>query len=257
MLLYSVDHTQSLRQNLQNLKDPKTPLRQAFPDFDVPSNDLLDWGTERLSSNRPWTLQEQEAALLLFARTSLLPAKQDLACALHLSFEEIVALTSYTTDDFKLMNRSLRNGSASVAQLLFRDVINGALDKFPVYTGWVKRGLHLSPEDLQKYIKGGEITFTAFTSTTANMNLTGFEMKNRFIIYSRTGRDISQFSGSAGESEVLFKSGTRFRVLDVRNNVSIGEGASARTAETQITLEELTSETEFQAPFGYPEFLFK
>jgi hypothetical protein len=74
----------------------------------------------------------------------------------------------------------------------------------------------IGKDHLKDYVPGAVIEFKGFTSTTKSFSHIRL-MKNyyHFRIQGRkAGRDIEMISGIDGEREVLFKAGTKFRVLD-------------------------------------------
>ncbi|WP_280448515.1 ADP-ribosyltransferase [Nocardia brasiliensis] len=112
------------------------------------------------------------------------------------------------------INGALRSGEKlTPAQQAQVDELNGVLDKLPKYDGPVTRRTDLSVEELAKYQKGSEVTEDAFTSSSA----TPAAAKDRpveFRIWSTDGRYIGHHSTAPQELEVLFKSGTPFKVTD-------------------------------------------
>ena len=99
----------------------------------------------------------------------------------------------------------------------------------------VKRGTDLPQTVLETFQLGNEITFDAFTSTTRDLSLDVYESKYRMIIRSKTGRDISTLTPYPYEREVLFKAGSKFKVIRVTPDV-IHSGVNAKM---EFELEEL------------------
>lgn len=79
------------------------------------------------------------------------------------------------------------------------------------HEGPVFRGTILTPEQISRYEKNRIVTEAAFTSTSTDPRK-AFPGNVRFLIDSRTGRDVSAYSG-APEAEVLFDRDTVFEVL--------------------------------------------
>jgi hypothetical protein len=148
---------------------------------------------------------------------------------------EGLALFNYGTEAYKSINPALWSATPSPHALAYRDFMNQALDKLPPFAGTVKRGVRLTTKDLDGMTVGKEIVFRAFTSCTADMNLDEFESDDRLIIHSRNGRDISQLTSHPNEREVLFKAGSRYKVLRRTENVV----SAGKTAAFEIELEEL------------------
>jgi len=89
--------------------------------------------------------------------------------------------------------------------------LNSALSKFPNYQGFVKRGTELPADVLGQHTKGAVVTYDSFTSTSTGP---GHYNIHDFMIFSRTGKPIMSLSKFDDEKEVLFLSGTQFKVLD-------------------------------------------
>ena len=78
------------------------------------------------------------------------------------------------------------------------------------------RCVNLEDADLKEYVPGKVMTWTQFSSSSKNEHLLQtFKIRNtRMIIYSLTGRDISNFSCYAGEREILFLPYAHFIVFE-------------------------------------------
>lgn len=131
------------------------------------------------------------------------------------------ALLDYSTSGGRELNAAIRNGRVEGSDALqFRvDNVNEALSKLPDHRGVVSRRVDSSempPEVLAKYQPNTTITEDAFTSTSAAENGTPFAGDVEFQIFSKTGKDISQYANPtvAHEQEVLFRSGTKFDVTE-------------------------------------------
>jgi hypothetical protein len=95
------------------------------------------------------------------------------------------------------------------------NTLNNALTKLPKHVGKVTRGTRLYDEALERYIKyakSGEVFEEPFFISTAADEKGAFKRNVKFYINSKTGADISQL-GLSHEYEVLFRTGTRFRVV--------------------------------------------
>ena len=97
------------------------------------------------------------------------------------------------------------------------EVLNEALAKLPKYEGFVMRGTNLPVSIRNQHQQGATVVYDAFTSTSTSH---GFSGQDQFLIYSKTGRPVMSISSISGEEEVLFQSGTRFRIISVRNEGS-------------------------------------
>ena len=66
------------------------------------------------------------------------------------------------------------------------------------------------------YVPGRTVTWAAFSSSSRREDA-AYRRNTRFIILGRHGKDISPYSATPGEDEVLFRSGTRVRVVSRRS----------------------------------------
>jgi hypothetical protein len=172
---------------------------------------------------------------ILVAMAQIIPF--DSGVVQHLCSIERVGIFSYTTEDYRFINPLLRDQSPSSSAIKYRNALNAVLDKLPAYHGTVKRGLKLTSDELARYTVGFETTFPSFTSTTSDLSLTRFENIHRMIIHSETGRDMSTISANPHEKEVLFKAGSRFKVLRRSQNVEL----NGSTASEEIELQEVNA----------------
>ena len=149
----------------------------------------------------------------------------------NLTLDEAVSLRDYTANGFITLNSALRNGHRSFKTVTMASFINQALKKLPDYKGNVIRTLSHLPENiLNTYQVGEVVTERGFISSSFGFNVDnigGYPYK--FIIRSKHGKKIHKISTMDVEKEVLFKSGTQFRVI----NREVVNG------EIRITMEEL------------------
>lgn len=129
-----------------------------------------------------------------------------------LSYIEKTALGDYSDSYYLCMNAYLRQKDVKSPALdAYIKLVNDALDRLPNYEGVVVRGSDLPPKIAELHKKGNTVIYDGFTSTSTE---SGFGGKDRFVIISKTGKPIMGLSYHEGENEVLFKSGTKFEVLD-------------------------------------------
>jgi hypothetical protein len=128
--------------------------------------------------------------------------------------DEIMAVYLYTTSAYYDINAHLRKGRGSEIQA-YLDTAKIALNRLPPYSGTTFRGASLPQDALDLHQVGNIIQYPAFLSTS---RLNPFGGKQRISILSKTGRDISEFSNSKAESEVLFHPGSKFKVLERKLN---------------------------------------
>ncbi|NBQ92182.1 MAG: hypothetical protein EBT96_12560, partial [Betaproteobacteria bacterium] len=142
---------------------------------------------------------------------------------------EQTAIHDYTTVGgtvcFREINGWLRNPKG---KLLHADVvkkkvalIKSGLAKLPDHQGEVYRGTHLTKEQLEAYSVGKKLVEAAFTSTSrsikmgqsyADLGTDGDGVHVLFVIESKHGKSIENYSAFRAEQEVLFTAGTAFEV---------------------------------------------
>jgi hypothetical protein len=74
----------------------------------------------------------------------------------------------------------------------------------------------VSPEISKLYQPGKVFVEQGFMSTSKDSSTWSGDLQ--FVIKSKTGRDIQKISSHPGEAEVLFKSGTRFKIAAREGN---------------------------------------
>ncbi|QIS18925.1 ADP-ribosyltransferase domain-containing protein [Nocardia terpenica] len=127
-----------------------------------------------------------------------------------LTRDETAAVSSYTGDPRDL-NKALRAGHTTPEQRKHTNELSAALKKLPAYKGPVFRGTNLPADALTQYQPGKTITEKAFTNTSKIEK--GVNSGTvRFHIMSETGRDVSKYSKTPWEQQVVFPPGTRFKV---------------------------------------------
>lgn len=130
--------------------------------------------------------------------------------------EEAASIIAYSGSHYAPLNAALREGVTTVGQYKFMKSLNHALDKLPPYTKTTTRKASLTPQQFALYKPGMVVEERGFTSSSKKKSV--WSGSYYYTIHGKTGRDISMLSGSPGEAEVLFKSGTRFAVKSVSGN---------------------------------------
>ena len=134
-----------------------------------------------------------------------------------LTHEEERAINSYIGAASYIINEKLRNGIP--LDNMEREIANNldsALEKLPTYEGEVTRSFFFTKtEDLDffsKLVKNRGYQVAAYTSTTASV----YDPKDsvRFIIHSKSGRDMRRYNES--EQEILFARNTKFGLKDLK-----------------------------------------
>jgi SPP1 gp7 family putative phage head morphogenesis protein len=139
----------------------------------------------------------------------------------ELNQDEATTIYGYSNSSYHNINAFLRQTGKVFDDVqtkylqAFNQVLNTALDKIKTpFKGVVYRGTGLTEKQLAKYVKGKTITEFGFTSTSYSRD-EAFAGNTIFIIKSKSGKLIAEISGHKTEQEVLFKSGTKFKVIDV------------------------------------------
>jgi hypothetical protein len=96
--------------------------------------------------------------------------------------------------------------------------LQNAIASAPVFQGTVYRGTTLTTDQVSRYQAGQRVVEQAFMSASANP-AKEFGGNTRFVIESRTGRNIASASRSPGEAEVLYGHSQPF---DVVSNKIVG-----------------------------------
>lgn len=130
--------------------------------------------------------------------------------------EEAVSIVAYTGSHYAKLNDEIRSGTMTVDQYKFMKSLNAGLERLPAHTGTTFRKANLTPEQASVYKKGMIAEERAFMSTSKNQGT--WSGSHTFEIHGKNGRDVSKLSQHPSEAEVLFKSGTRFLVKDVKGS---------------------------------------
>nr|DAW37308.1 MAG TPA: Minor capsid component [Caudoviricetes sp.] len=145
-------------------------------------------------------------------------AKDDVALSFvkerNLSKPEAVILREYTGHSAQQINAELRSNKPSLKALSFARILNRALNKLPSYKGNVWRDVDLPEKALAAYSVGEVVTEKGFVSSSRD-EFERFDSArpHRLLIHSKNGKVIEKISVLPLEYEVLFRSGTKFKVL--------------------------------------------
>lgn len=129
---------------------------------------------------------------------------------------EAAHIIAYSGSHYRPVNAQLREGVMTEQQWGFAKALNNALDKLPAYDGVTYRKATIEEQFAKNYKAGMIVEERGFTSSSKNSSVWSGSLQ--FEIHGKNGRDISKLSSSPGESEVLFKSGSRFRVTSRAGN---------------------------------------
>ncbi|MCD2256419.1 minor capsid protein [Agrilactobacillus fermenti] len=153
-----------------------------------------------------------------------LPAHPNCRCSLAAWYEPVIltedeqaAITRYISPDAYVLNDTFRRGlELTNTQKKWVNNLDAALNKLPPYKAKkLYRSITLSSSQIQEFISqyeiGAQIKFDQYVSSSKGIYDPDDTV--RIILNdSKTGRDISYWNPS--ESEVLFKRGTIFKVID-------------------------------------------
>ncbi len=213
---YCEEKVQSSIQDLEKVSGAIFPFSRDFCEAITLCNISMGQGDINQKEIEEMSLYEicKDAFVLYDRSNEVLAFRRNGNCGL--SPEEQASLDFYVNMGYKCMNNYLRNPVQDLVALeIYKEKLNSALDKFPNYIGVVTRGATM-PSEVRKLHKiDSVVTYPAFTSTSTS---TAFSGKDIFYIFSRTGKPIMN-QGLDEENEVLFKSGTQFKVVSVFNKM--------------------------------------
>lgn len=168
---------------------------------------------EKSFNNLAQLIGVQNAKAAFIHSKKLLPLAGEYKNLLKAS--EAAHILAYTGSGYREVNKALRNGVVDQNQYTHVKHLNRALDKLPAYKGEVTRRVPFDTNTMMKidqlYPVGMIREERGFTSTSKDTDKwTGNVV---FKIMSKSaGKDISRMSLHSNEQEVLFKSGTYFKV---------------------------------------------
>jgi hypothetical protein len=145
------------------------------------------------------------------------------------TIDELTAIKVYTSDGarngskiYELLNTQLRGNSLDEFNKGLNELLKSALGKLSPYKGSeVFRGVSGAEADLAKSWKVGEdIAFKDFKSSSVNESVAQTFMEKKggdvmFEISNPKGYNICDVSCIPGEAEILFKSGSQFKVKEL------------------------------------------
>ena len=155
----------------------------------------------------------------------------------NLTIYEKAIIYNYSDFGYEKVNEILRKSEGKIRSD-YAELLDKCLDKLPDFEGLVYRCVDLTNLELEIYADCNKedkpVVEHSFISTSKSvLTANAFGKNTRFVIYSKTGKEIEKFAkfgidNSSNEKEVLFKSGRTFNVLEVTKEGSY----------TLITLEE-------------------
>ncbi len=155
---------------------------------------------------------------IMYAQEFMTAPAPETVC--YLNKKEYFAIRTYTGSFYRQLNEALRNHNKEALKKyrIFIKFLDAGLKKLKPYTDFVKRGSSFPVELVKNHVKGAEINFESFTSTSIR---SGFGGNIRYVFLSQGCRYVAPFSKYVGEEEVLCPAGTIFKVL-FRNEVPGG-----------------------------------
>ncbi|MCK6600161.1 MAG: ADP-ribosyltransferase [Bdellovibrionaceae bacterium] len=155
---------------------------------------------------------------------------------------EYSAIRYYTGHGYGAINTALRSQNKDTYEKyqMLSKVTNRGLYKIKPYIGFVRRGTYLpEAEVINHSLVGRIVKYFAFTSTSSSA---GWSANNRFIIYSKTCRNVAPISLHPNENEVLCPAGLEFRILRLKTN------GSSNISQNVFIMEEVDNEELFIDP---------
>lgn len=134
-----------------------------------------------------------------------------------LNEDERAAVIAYIGGVSYILNAKLRQGiPMEPYEEAMATALDRALEKMPIFTGTVYRSVSDFEIDnldrfMEQYAPGTEVSFPSYLSTSDRVYDPSFPVQ--YVITSRSGRDVRSFN--PGESEILYKRNSRFRVVKV------------------------------------------
>lgn len=162
--------------------------------------------TQKRDAHGRWSGKE----LMVRAR-KVMTKNEELRKVVKLKIADAAAISNYTHHSDMINSKLWKNKTDPLHEEAVSS-LNKALSRFPDHNGTVFREVYLSAAQMSRYKVGSTITEKGFISTTTKRN-TGFGGDTRFVIHSKTGKQIWDHSDHPREREVLFQSGTKFKVL--------------------------------------------
>jgi NAD:arginine ADP-ribosyltransferase len=149
----------------------------------------------------------------------------------NLSIDELTAIKVYTSDQmrngskiYQTLNAELRAGSLSDFNKGLSDLLESGISKLPDNTSnAVYRGVYGQEATLAKtWSKNDVIEFKDFKSSSlSNSEALKFMSRNNgdvfFEILNPKGKNVCPVSCSVKELEILFRKGSKFDVMDVKD----------------------------------------
>lgn len=167
-----------------------------------------------------FTVGEERAARGEDGKTYYVPADmtyEEWKASHVLTEKEEGAILKYISPAAYVLNGKLREGiTLTDEEEEWTKILDNALDKMPVYRGFVSRSVDLQGDEMKEFLnihkKGERVIYPAYTSFTKE-GIYNDTAKVQLYVKSKKGVDISGFNKS--EQEILYKRDTVFRVQKI------------------------------------------
>lgn len=148
----------------------------------------------------------------------------------NVSAEELSLVSRYCRGSGFINNYLVGKDTNSLNGLLdtYKTAVNGVIEKMPRYNGITYRGVSIASDGdkqitsiLEAFQKGEPLVYEPLISTTTSIHtadsFAGSTYNNHIIfkIHGRSGVNVKPISYYSSEDEVIFRSGSKFRILDV------------------------------------------
>ena len=216
--------------SVDELTDPQNMSAHNNDGADAPTAEANDGHTAHTAAREP-VISDEELHNLPYATSHTPTGLLDWAEMLEaknpgLKRNWILFTNDYTTHHYHKINGELRGPAEEMSRytLAARDNINDFLDVLPKHKGTTFRGTHVPTSVIEEAIQKGVYRDDAFFSTSTREHIalyhrdksdpaTGYS-KVFFEVEGNGGSHILPFSQAEAESEVLFRTGTDFDIVD-------------------------------------------
>lgn len=140
--------------------------------------------------------------------------------SVKISILDAANLHQYTKDSYRINHGLWKKATPDIHD--FEAKLNQTLSKFPAHKGTAFCEVDLSNSAIARYKVGATVTEKGFVSTSAKRD-PGFAGNVKFVIHSKTGRQIWDHSNHPKEKEILFHSKTKFKVLAKKYNPKLDQ----------------------------------
>ena len=216
--------------SVDELTDPQNMSAHNNNGADAPTAEANDGHTAHTADREP-VISDEELHNLPYATSHTPTGLLDWAEMLEaknpgLKRNWILFTNDYTTHHYHKINGELRGPAEEMSRytLAARDNINDFLEVLPKHKGTTFRGTHVPTSVIEEAIQKGVYRDDAFFSTSTREHIalyhrdksdpaTGYS-KVFFEVEGNGGSHILPFSQAEAESEVLFRTGTDFDIVD-------------------------------------------